>query len=146
MRLAYSARLHQLRGETQATYEQAESSMALATEQEFTQYVAMGMIHRGWALAVQGKDEVGLTQTEQGMATYQTVGNVLARPSFLIYLAQAHGQAGRIEEELQVVTEGLILTEKTVIHNADAELIGLKVSCYCVRPTQIFGDTDGSRH
>ena len=47
--LAWAAFFHRLRGEGQATYEQAEAAVRLSTEQGLPFRVAMGTILRGWA-------------------------------------------------------------------------------------------------
>jgi tetratricopeptide (TPR) repeat protein len=43
-----------------AVHEQAEACVALATEQGFPQWAAMGRSLRGWALALQGQGEEGM--------------------------------------------------------------------------------------
>jgi hypothetical protein len=45
---------HQCRGEAYHTQQQAAAAMALATEQGFPLWGAMGTILHGWALALQG--------------------------------------------------------------------------------------------
>jgi predicted ATPase len=58
----WAAFVFQCRRDVPATYEQAEAAVALATEQGFPQYAAQGTILRGWALALQGQSEAGMTQ------------------------------------------------------------------------------------
>jgi hypothetical protein len=70
----YAAFTHCYRREGHATQERAEAGMALSSEKGFPQYVALGMIMRGWALAVQGQGEEGITQLLQGMAAQRAAG------------------------------------------------------------------------
>ena len=48
--------------------------MALATEQGFPLWVALGTILRGWALAMQGQGEEGMAQMRQGLAAWRATG------------------------------------------------------------------------
>ena len=57
-----AAVVFQFRRDVPAVYEHAEAAVALATEQGFPLWVAMGTILRGWALAMQGQGEAGLAQ------------------------------------------------------------------------------------
>jgi predicted ATPase len=58
--LSTAAGTSQLRGEEQAAHEQTEAFMALAHEQGFSSFLAVGTILRGWALAAQGHYEEGI--------------------------------------------------------------------------------------
>src|SRR5262245_14503613 len=72
----------QLRRDVLAGHEQAEATVVLATEQGFTQWVAMGTISRGWALAMQGQGEEGIAQVRQGIAAWRATGAELLAPFF----------------------------------------------------------------
>ena len=64
--LASAAFFHRLRGDGQATYEQAEAAVQLSTEQGLLFRVAMGMILRGWALAAWVKGRRGGRSSGRG--------------------------------------------------------------------------------
>ena len=110
------ASLHQLRREVVATHEWAEATLALAREQLFPYWLAVGRITRGWALAHQGQGGEGIAEMRQGLAAYHATGAELGRPWFLALLAEAYGKAGRAEEGLHVVAEGLA----TAAHTGEA--------------------------
>src|SRR5262245_51532312 len=124
--LAYAAMLHCYRREGQATQEQAEAGMALASEKGFPQFVALGMIMRGWALAVQGQGSEGIAQIHQGLAAHRAAGAELGRPRDLALLAEAYGEAGQTEEGLTVLVEALAVVDKTGERYWEAELYRLK--------------------
>ena len=107
------ASLHQLRREVVATHEWAEATLALAREQLFPYWLAVGRITRGWALAHQGQGGEGIAEIRQGLAAYHATGAELGRPWFLALLAEAYGKAGRAEEGLHVVAEGLAAAAHT---------------------------------
>jgi predicted ATPase len=120
--LCYASFVHFYRREGQATQERAEAGMAFSTEHGFAQYLALGMIMRGWALAVQGQGEEGIAQLHQGLATVKAAGSELDRPRFLLMLAEAYGSVGQLEAGLSAVTEALATVHKTGERWWEAEL------------------------
>jgi predicted ATPase len=56
------------------TQGRAEAAITLSTEQGFPQWLAIGAILRGWALAAQGQGEEGIAQMRGGLAAYQATG------------------------------------------------------------------------
>ena len=65
----------------QDTNEARSAAVALAAEQGFTYWAAMGTILRGWALVMQGQGEQGLAQVRQGLAAGE---RVVVSANFLI--------------------------------------------------------------
>jgi predicted ATPase len=124
--LDYAAMLHYSRREGQATQERAEAGMALASEKGFPQYLALGMIMRGWALAVQGQGEEGIAQIHQGLAAFRAAGAEISRSRDLGLLAEAYGEMGQTEEGLTVLAEALAVVDKTGERYWEAELHRLK--------------------
>jgi predicted ATPase len=88
-----------------ATHEQAEVAIALATEQGFTQWAAVGTTFRGWALAMQGRGEEGRAQVCQGVAAWRATGAVLHLPYFCTMLADVCDHLGHLEDGLQALAE-----------------------------------------
>jgi predicted ATPase len=66
---------------------------------------------RGWALAVQSQDEVGLVQLHQGLAAVLDTGQTLSQPLHLVLLAEAAGHAGQVEEGLRLLAAALTALE-----------------------------------
>jgi predicted ATPase len=95
-----------------AVHQQAEAVVALATEQGFPLYVALGTSFRGWALAMQGQGEEGLAQIRQGIAAFRATGAALNIPYNCILLAEASAHLGRPEDGLQVLAEAHTLMEQ----------------------------------
>ena len=100
--------------------------MALASEQGFAFWVALGTILRGWALAEQGQGEKGIAQIRQGLAAYLATGQEVLRPYNLALLAAAYGKVGQAEEGLSALAEALDAVGKTGERNYEAELYRLK--------------------
>jgi predicted ATPase len=124
--LAYVALFHCYRREAHATQERAEAAMALASEQGFPQWLAIGTILRGWALAMQGQGEEGRTQIRQALAAWRAMGAGLAVSLFLVLLAEAYGQAGQAEERLRLLAEALAHVDSTGEHYYAAEVYRLQ--------------------
>jgi predicted ATPase len=103
----WTANLHYRRREAPAVQAQAEALLTLATAEGFALLVSFGTFLRGWACVMQGQSAAGLAQIRQGLAAAVATGAMLARPTFLIPLAEAAGHAGQVEEGLGLLTEAL---------------------------------------
>jgi predicted ATPase len=122
--LSFAATLRQYRREEQATQEQAEALITVATEHGFPQGLQWGTILRGWALAEQGQEEEGIAQIRQGLAGLRATGVETFTPYFLALLAEAYEKAGQIEEGLSMLADALPVRDKSRFW--DAELYRLK--------------------
>jgi DNA-binding winged helix-turn-helix (wHTH) protein/predicted ATPase len=124
--LYFTAMLHHLYREEHETQARAEELIALSREQGFPQWLALGGIMRGQALAVQGQGEAGIAQIRQGLAAYEAVGAKLGLPYLLGVLAEAYGKAEQPAEGLKVVAEALAVAQNTGDCFFEAELYRLK--------------------
>jgi len=124
--LFYGASLHQYRREVQATHEQAESVMTMATEEVFALRLAQGIVLHGWVLAMQGQNESGIATIRQGLASTLATGDNAYTPYFLGLLADAYREGGHSEEGLNVMDEVAAVMETTELRWYEAELHRLK--------------------
>jgi predicted ATPase len=108
----WAAYVYQFRRDVAAVHEQAEATVALATERGFPLYVAQGTSLRGWALAMQGQGEVGLAQVRQGIAAWRATGAVLGIPYFCAVLADVAAHLGHPADGLQALAEAHTLVEQ----------------------------------
>ena len=108
----FTAFVAQFRGDVPAVYEQAEAAVALATEQSFPLWAAMGTSFQGWALALQGRDEEGLAQVRQGITAWRATGAALHVPYLCTLLADVAARLGHREEGLQALAEAATLVEQ----------------------------------
>jgi DNA-binding winged helix-turn-helix (wHTH) protein/predicted ATPase len=124
--------VHQFRREGHTAQERAEAVMALSSEQGFTHRFARGMIGRGWALVVQGQGDEGIAQLRHGIAALRATaalrdtGSELARPSFLVQLAEAYGRTGQIDAGLHVLAEAFAAVHRTGERYCEAVLYRLR--------------------
>jgi predicted ATPase/class 3 adenylate cyclase len=111
-----------LRREWRNMQEQAETLIALCMEQGFGAILAQARSYKGYALAQQGQTEPGIAELRAGMDAQFATGASLFRPGYFCFLAEAYGTAGRFEEALDAIAEGLAITERTGERKSEAEL------------------------
>ena len=73
-----------------AVAEHAEAAVALATEQGFPIWAALGTTLRGWALTMQGQGEAGMAQVRGGIAGLRDAGAALSFPYLCTVLAEVY--------------------------------------------------------
>jgi predicted ATPase len=124
--LSMATLFYQLRREVRCTQASAEAAINLATEQGFPDWMALGFILRGWALAHQGQAKEGIEQMHRGMRAWRATGAEALRPYYLALLAEAHGTLGQPEAGLTALAEALSLVDNTGERHYEAEICRLK--------------------
>jgi predicted ATPase len=132
--LAFAAWVHQFRREWPLTQERAEAAIALAAEQGFTAFAALGAIFQGWAQAQrsaepgagQGQVEECMVQMQQGLAAWHSTGAAVFQPYGLALLAAASAQVGQYEAGLTLLAEALAVTNDKGERRWEAELYRLQ--------------------
>jgi predicted ATPase len=107
-----AAIVSQYRRDVPATYEHAEATVMLSTEQGFPLYAAYGTSLRGWALAMQGQGEEEMAQVRQGIAAVRATGAALFVPYFNALLADVAAHLGHTADGLQALAEAHTLVEQ----------------------------------
>jgi class 3 adenylate cyclase/predicted ATPase len=111
--LAHGARLLSLDGESAVLGEWVDQLVAVATEQGFSQWRAMGTINRGWIKVKNGDVAEGISLLRSGSATYRATGAEMWVPHSTTLLARACAIAGRVEEALILLDDALQIVERT---------------------------------
>jgi predicted ATPase len=127
--LAYArqvaAVVSQFRRDVAAVYEHAVAAVALSTELGFPLWGALGTSLYGWALAMQGQGEAGMTQVRQGGAAWRATSATMLVPYLCTVLAvSAH--LGHPEDGLQALTEAHTLMEQHEERFWEAEVCRLQ--------------------
>jgi class 3 adenylate cyclase/predicted ATPase len=107
-----AAYIYQWHRDVPTVHEQAEAAVALATEQGFTHWVALGTSLRGWALAMQDQGETGLAQVRQGITAWRAAGGAVRVPYFCTLLADVCNHLGYTADGLQALAEAHTLVEQ----------------------------------
>jgi predicted ATPase len=122
----WAAVVYQRCQDAPAVQEQADAAVALATAQDFPLWAALGTSLQGWARAMQGQGEAGVTQVRQGIAAYRATGAVLHVPYLCTVLADVSTHLGHPEDGLQALTEGHTLVEQHTERYWEAEVCRLR--------------------
>ena len=110
-----------------AARSEAETLIALATEQGFPLPAAVGTVVAGWAASTEEMPaDEKIARMGRGLADYTATGAELWVPDILILLAQAHRQAGRPAAGLDILAEGLDRVDRTGGRWLEAELLRLR--------------------
>jgi len=104
----FLSRVHLYRREGRLTQAHAEAGIAISMEHGLTSRKEIGMVLRGWALAVQGQGEKAVVQIQQALTA---LSSEMARPYFLGLWAEAYGTCGQPDKGLEVLTEALALRQ-----------------------------------
>ncbi len=124
--LLWATRLAYHRREVRLVREYAEASIALATENAFTYWLARGRSYHGWALVIEGETDTGLAQICQSLEELQATGITHIGPADLGLLAEAYERTGQIQEGLCVIAKALERANEMGEQFYKAELYRLK--------------------
>jgi predicted ATPase len=111
--LAVGAIFLSLTGDDAALDEWADQLVAVATEQGFPVWGAVGTIHRGWVKVKNGDVTEGMSLVRSGSAAYRATGTEMWTPHFFGLLAKACEIAGQNEEGLTLLDDTLQIVERT---------------------------------
>lgn len=114
--------VHTWRGEVAETVELGEELIRLCQEYELAQEAEWSRAFHGSALAQRGELEDGIARMRHSLDALQAMRTGLVRTMFLSMLAEGLRQAGRVDEGLKVVADGLQHAEQTQEHGFVAEL------------------------
>ena len=81
---------------------------------------------RGWALAQRGREEEGVTQIQESLATSRAMGVKLWQPYSHCLLAEAYMEMGRIDDGMAAITEALATADEHENRHNRAEIHRLK--------------------
>jgi predicted ATPase len=112
-----------LEAEVQAA---AVEELAIGTEHGFQLWRALGTLHKGAGLLLQGRREEALPLLLNGFGAFQATGAEVRGPAYLSMLGDAYTQSARFEDAHKALDEGLAVAEKNDDRCHEAELHRLK--------------------
>ncbi|MDB5339211.1 MAG: pknB 32 [Planctomycetaceae bacterium] len=104
----------------------AEEEMKIGTEQGFELWQALGTLHQGAGLLLQGQVDKALPVILKGFSAFQATGAGVRIPAYLGLLGEAYLQSSRFKEAHQALNEGLAIAEKNDDRCHEAELYRLQ--------------------
>jgi len=90
----------------------ASQMIELSTRHNFSYFLAVGTIHRGWARSASGDAATGIPWIEQGIKDFRATGSVLGLAYHLAQKAEALHLADRTSEALEAINEAEVLAER----------------------------------
>jgi predicted ATPase len=111
--LTMGSRLLSLVGDNAALEERADELIAIATEQGFPYWRAMGTIFRGWVKVKNGDVTEGMSLLRCGSSAFRATGSEMFVPHHIGLLAVACEIAGQVEEALTLLNDALQIAERT---------------------------------
>lgn len=123
--LALAAYLEAYHHNLDKTLEFAAATARLAEEHGLPYYAAVALLTRGWAVAMHGHDE-GIELIREGLGSSLAIGTKQQHGYFLALLAEALNKAGRVDEALEALKEGMDVTQQNNEPFYEAELYRLK--------------------
>jgi predicted ATPase len=135
--LFWASALGRSLGDVEVARERAEALIALATQHGFYQFVVLGMLLRGCALADGGQIEAGITELRGALDVWRAAGAELGRPYFTSILAEAYGRAGQPAQGIALLEEAFDCMNRTGQRLIEATLQRVKGDLLAVsRDTQ----------
>jgi predicted ATPase len=124
--LIFAAILAQAEGKPAEVERLASEVIELSTRQNFAQWLAAGVILRGWARSALGNTSEGISCIEDGIRDYRAVGARRGVPYYLTLKAMALHLANRTPEALEAIKEADALAEKYEDYSARSHLHRLR--------------------
>ena len=104
----------------------ASDLIKLSTRENFSYWLVIGSIFRGWARSASGDTAEGLSWIEDGIRTHRASGSILSMPLLLGMKAEALYLTGRTREALEAIEEAETLADRFEQRTSCAELHNLR--------------------
>jgi predicted ATPase len=136
--IAWAAQLRKLRRDWADVTAQSERCVALAGEQGFPLFQALGIALQGCALVGKHQTSDGIEQIRRAVEVYRSTGAELSLPQYVADLAIGCAEAGSPRDGIRLLDETLARTEQTGERFYTAELLRLRGELL----SQAGGDSD----
>jgi predicted ATPase len=120
--LAMNGNIHLGLRDTRLVAERADELLSIATEIEIPHYSIYATFFRGWAMAAAGRGDEGIAEMRRSISNPMPE----AFGAMLVALAETCGKNRRVDEALDLVTEGLATAERTGFRMIEAEFHRIK--------------------
>jgi serine/threonine protein kinase/tetratricopeptide (TPR) repeat protein len=104
----------------------ASEMIELSTRLNFSYWLAVGAIYRGWARSASGNTAEGISWIEQGITDLRATGTVVRLPAHLALKAEALYLADRTSEALEAINEAEGIAQRYEQRYYTAELHRLR--------------------
>jgi len=104
----------------------AAELIELSEAEGFQLYVPVGMMYSGWARVADGEIEEGLKQIERGLTDYRATGSFIKYVEVMVMYTEALQKAGRTEDALHALEEGMRHASTHEEHLLESELYRIR--------------------
>ena len=104
----------------------AEEELAIGIDQGFALWHALGLLHKGAALLLNGQLTEAVPQLLKGLSAFRETGAEIRVPCYLGILADAYTQTGSFENARKTLDDALSVVDKNDNRTHEAELHRLK--------------------
>jgi serine phosphatase RsbU (regulator of sigma subunit) len=104
----------------------ADEEMAIATDQGFPFWHALGTLHKGAGMLLDGQPREALALLKKGFAAFRASGAEIRVPAYLAMLGEAHTHLGEFEAAHKALEEGVAVAKKNDDRCHEAELHRLR--------------------
>jgi transcriptional regulator with XRE-family HTH domain len=113
---------YQMNGDPQGAVQEAQKAVELAQWPGMEMWEAGGKIQQGWALAMLGEVERGLTSLHEGLEMWRQAVRWLALPRWLTLLAEAYAKAGHPARGQEALREAYTIVQRFEDRHYEAEI------------------------
>jgi adenylate cyclase len=106
--------------------ERADEQISLSTVYGFPLWHAWGTFFSGCVLVGEERENQGIAQIREGIAAFRAQGSQLYRPYCLASLAEGYGKAGKMQDGLSAIGDGLTAVAATDDRCCEPELYRLE--------------------
>jgi hypothetical protein len=103
----HCAWIYILRGEARPALERSQECLQVSNEHGFPFHIAHARAFRGWALAEEGRIAEGISEIQDGIATYRSIGAIVELPFMAMLLASALAKSGQLDAALDAIDGAL---------------------------------------
>jgi serine phosphatase RsbU (regulator of sigma subunit) len=121
----------------------ADEETAIATDQGFPFWHALGMLHKGCGMLLDGQPKEALVLLKKGFAAFRASGAEIRVPSYLAMLGDAYTQLGQFDAAHQALEEGMAVAEKNDDRSHEAELQRLRGELILAQSPGRTADAEG---
>lgn len=120
--------MHSRCQDSEAALREIPALVSLSTEHNFPLWIAWATSIKGWAMTRNGNSSEGLAQVDQGIAIIQAIGAQIELQYGLTLQALTYGQAGLVNEGLEIIDGALARLEsgESQDRSSEAELHRVK--------------------
>jgi predicted ATPase len=124
--MGFALFFHHYQQDVTRTRRVADELFTLSNEQGFQNWFAVSFLYRAWARAKEGELEQGIGELRHGIQLFRSIGARLILVGVHAMLGEALLLAGRREEALAALAEGLAEAEERGEHLCEPELHRLR--------------------